>query len=147
MDIVLSLIFNQCINNGYFPQIWKQGKILPIAKKKGTREVDNFRPISLLSNIGKLFERVLATPLNIFCEDLGIIPTNQFGFKRGNSTEHALLLFQDKVIQNLRNKTCTVCLDIDLEKAFDSLWHQGLIFKLLQLNFPLWITKIIFSFR
>lgn len=146
LDVVLSSLFNHCINNAYFPTIWKRAKILPIAKKKSAKELTDFRPISLLSNIGKLFERVIAEQLNNFCEESNVIPNNQFGFKRGHSTEHASLVLHNKIVQNLRYKRCTVSLDIDLEKAFDSVWHKGLLYKLIRLNCPTWLTRIIRSF-
>ena len=146
LDVALSCIFNHCINNGYFPTIWKKSKVIPIAKKKSAKDIKDFRPISLLSNVGKLFERVLAVSIDHFCDEMNVIPNNQFGFKKNHSTEHCLLLLNNKIIQNLRNKKCSVVLDIDLQAAFDSIWHKGLIFKLIRFNFPDALIRMVSDF-
>lgn len=142
----LQVIFNNCLNNGYFPRSWKVAKLIPIQKSKDSCEVGNFRPISLLSNAGKLLERVIASEFDEFCEVNKEIPDMQFGFKRGHSTEHALLKIHNEVTKGLRNRQATVMCSLDIKKAFDSVWVKGLIYKLIKAKIPLYILRMIVSF-
>lgn len=142
---LLTCLFNNCINNGYFPKQWKVAKIIPIKKKTTNCNVDDFRPISLLSNIGKILEVVLKEKLN---NELTIDPISnyQFGFKSGHSTQHALLKFHNDVTTNLRSQSCTVAISLDIQKAFDSVSHLGILFKLIQLGVDPFIIKMLKSF-
>lgn len=141
----LTIIFNQCISNSYFPNLWKVSKIIPIKKKPNNTDINNLRPISLLSNVGKLFEKILREKM-----DIGIgepyIPDLQFGFKKGHSTTDALLKFQNDVVNHLRIKQCTVAVSLDVEKAFDHAYHNGIIYKMIQIGFDPSIIKLFTSF-
>lgn len=141
----LTIIFNNCLNNGYFPNIWKIANIIPIKKKQDSVDVNDFRPISMLSNLGKIFELILKTKMEMNLGDDYISPY-QFGFKKEHSTVHALLKFHDDVIRNLRKKTCTVAISLDIEKAFDRAFHVGILHKLINLGFDPFLLKIFFSF-
>lgn len=86
-----TIIFNNIINNSYFPTRWKTGKILPIAKKdKDPSESDSCRPISLLPNISKVLEALLNSTITSFVENNGIIPDFQYGFRHNHSTVNAV---------------------------------------------------------
>lgn len=141
----VTILFNNCLNNCYFPREWKVAKIIPIAKQKNVCDINNFRPISLLSNIGKLFERIIREKM-----DEGIIgsyiPQEQFGFKKGNSTVHALLKFHCDVMRNLRERKCTVAVSLDVEKAFDKAFHDGILYKMVRIGFKPSIIKLFQSF-
>ncbi|XP_075150698.1 uncharacterized protein LOC142224797 [Haematobia irritans] len=142
---LMAAIFNNCINNCYFPNDWKKAKILPIKKKSDSTNLSDFRPISLLSNVGKIFENVIKEKLenNFIVEP---IPDFQFGFKKSHGTQHALIKFHNDIIANLRNKTCTVAISLDIEKAFDSACHKGILYKLVELGTPPHLVKLIDSF-
>lgn len=92
----------------------------------------SYRPISLLSIIGKAFERSIRARLEIETEDLNLIPPEQFGFRRGHSTTDQLLRLTTEVQNNLLKRRDTACVFFDIRKAFDKVWHTGLIYKLLQ---------------
>lgn len=139
-------LINNCINIGYFPASWKSAILIPIKKSNCPNYVENYRPISLLPNIGKVLEKVIFSKINSLFEGSELSQVQQFGFKRGHSTEHALLYFQNNILKNLRSKHCTVACKLDLAKAFDSVWHDGLTYKLSQLSFPPVFIKIIKSF-
>lgn len=141
----LTIIYNNCINNCYFPDAWKLAKIIPIYKTNGNNSINALRPISLLSNLGKLFERIIREKMDLIISP-DYISENQFGFKRKNSTSHALLKFQSDVVQNLRSRKCTVAVSLDVEKAFDKAYHDGILFKLIRIGFPPKIVKLIKSF-
>ena len=143
----LTILYNNCINNAYFPSLWKTARILPIVKKQNNFDINNYRPISLLSNTGKILERIILNKMNCPLDNpIDPIPDSQFGFRRGHSTLHALTKFQNDIILNLREKRCTVACSLDVEKAFDSVWRVGLISKLASINLPSYIYNILHSF-
>jgi len=125
----LCLLFNLSYTTGTFPSVWKTGKIIPIYKGKGPRtECSNYRPISLLSAISKLCERLF---YNILYSHVSpALSGAQSGFRRGDSTSLQLTrLMQD--IASLRDdrQHVAVCY-FDLAKAFDTVWHRALLYKL-----------------
>lgn len=87
----------------------------------------------MLSNIGKLFERVIKIKLEKSLAP-DFLPPYQFGFKRGHSSIDALLYLHNEVICNLRDRQCTVAVSLDIENAFDRAYHLGIIFKLIRVG-------------
>lgn len=143
---VLAVVYNNCINIGHFPRMWKIGKLLPFPKSRDSRDVSTFRPIALLSNFGKLFEKIIDYQLERVIRDRNVIPSGQFGFRGGHSTIHALLKIHDDITQGLRNKRCTVACSLDIQKAFDSVWIDGLLYKMIKLGFPNPWIRVLSSF-
>lgn len=140
-------IFNKCLYLGYFPKCLKRAKIIPILKPGKDKHIaESYRPISLLSIISKIFEKVILHRIADFIADRSIIPSFQFGFRAGHSTVHQVKTITDYIHHNKLNRLSTGAAFIDIEKAFDSIWHDGLIFKMNKLDFPVYIQKIIHSF-
>lgn len=75
-----------------------------------------------------------------------IIPVNQFGFRQGKSTVHALDFISSIIKLNLENQLSTGVITLDIEKAFDRVWHDGLIAKMIKLNYPPYLTRIVDAF-
>ena len=123
-------IINKSLSQGIFPNLLKFGNICPIYKKNGIDKCENYRPISLLSNLSKLYERLMYNRIWSFLEESNILFEKQFGFRTNYSTNHALLSIVEEIRKNLDKKlyTCGIC--VDLEKAFDTVNHQILISKL-----------------
>lgn len=140
------ILFNNALNNMYFPSNWKIAKTIAL-KKPGKLESDpsSYRPISLLPNISKVLEVVINRSLVHFCNINDIIPNSQFGFRFKHSTIHAINKFSSDVCWALNNNECVAACLIDLEKAFDTVWVNGLIYKLIKKKFPLHLVKMIFS--
>lgn len=140
------ILFNNALNNMYFPSKWKIAKTIAL-KKPGKAESDpsSYRPISLLPNISKVFEIVINRSLVNFCNKNDIIPQSQFGFRLNHSTIHAINKFSSDVCWALNNNECVAACLIDLEKAFDTVWVDGLIYKLIKKKFPSHMVKMIFS--
>lgn len=134
------------LNNGHFPKKWKVAKVIPILKKdKDPRTVSSYRPISLLPNLGKVFEILINKSITHHTEKNQIVPNEQFGFRNKSSTTHAITKFSSDASEALsRNKFLAACL-INLEKAFDSVWLEGLLFKLIKKIYPDHLIKIIWS--
>jgi len=145
--LYLKIIFDSCLKLGYFPSQWKKAKIVAIPKPgKDHSNPGNYRPISLLSCIGKLFEKIIARNIRSHTDINNIIPQSQFGFQPEKSTTHQIHRLKNYIIENRNRKRSTGLVLLDTEKAFDSIWHDGLLYKLIQYNFPTYIIKIIQSF-
>lgn len=144
--IFITIILNNCLNNSYFPTKWKIAEIFPIPKKSGANSISNYRPISLLPNLSKLLEMLILNQIRSLCTTLDIVQHNQFGFKAAHSTFHPLLMLHADVTLGLNKKEATAVCLLDIEKAFDSVWIEGLVFKLKSLNFPKHIIRMVLSF-
>lgn len=127
----LSHIINLSFTCGYFPSQLKNAIVTPIYKNKGSKkEPCNYRPISVLSNISKIFEKAIKNRLVKFLDKYKIIPKNQFGFMKNKNSTQAVSLLIDKVVQSLENKEKSLVVLLDLAKAFDSVSHSKLLSKL-----------------
>lgn len=126
----LSVIFNQSIETGIFPAKLKIAKVIPVFKKDEKDCFDNYRPISLLPAISKIFEHILHKQLMDYFTANKLFYTSQYGFRRGHSTEHAVIEFTDKILSNMAQNNTPLSIFIDLSKAFDTLDHTILLSKL-----------------
>jgi len=126
-DSVCSMC-NLSIGQGSFPSMWKRANITAIWKGKGSKDdPNNFRPISILPIIARIFERLLAAQLYRHCDLNSIIPEQQFGFRKRSSCEVALLSATDSWISQVDAGLFVGALLIDLSKAFDSVPHRKLL--------------------
>lgn len=141
----LTNIFNFCLSIGYFPGIWKVAKIIPIKKPGKADSIPlNYRPISLLPSLSKLFEKIILSRLKE-CLNSKIID-EQFGFREGHSTTHQLNRLTEHISANFNRKKSTGFLMLDVEKAFDTVWHEGLVYKLDKYKTPHYLIQIIRSY-
>ena len=127
---LLSMYYNRFMQQGVFPDTCKIGKITPIYKKDDAQLLENYRPISTLPIFGKIFEKVIYSRLYNFCLSQNIFYENQFGFRKGHSTSHAINYSINHIKSELKNKNYVLGIFIDLSKAFDTIDHQQLIQKL-----------------
>lgn len=128
---LMVVLFNNCLNISYFPEQWKIANIIPIRKpNKNPVELVSYRPISLLSNLGKLLEKIILGWIIFELEDKKLMSSCQFGFRRSHSTNHALLTMSEDIIQGLNDRKFTIAVFLDSEKAFDTVWITGLIWKM-----------------
>ena len=126
----LATICNLSFSTGVFPAIPKTAKVIPIHKKNSKLEVSNYRPISLLSNIDKSFEKLIHGRLIEFLEGKQILYYRQFGFRKDFSTNHAILTLLESIQKALDDGQFACGIFIDLEKAFDTVSHDILLEKL-----------------
>lgn len=126
----LTLIFNQCISQNTFPYALKIAKVIPIYKKNEEYIMDNYRPVSVLPSISKVFEKLLYKQIyEYFCEN-DLLYTSQYGFRPMHSTELAALEFVDRILFDLDKGEIPISIFLDLSKAFDTIDHEILIRKL-----------------
>lgn len=144
----LAILFNQLFNNAHFPTAWKKAIIFPLLKPgKDPTKIESYRPISLLSCLSKLYESFLHEKILEHCNDNDLIPDEQFGFRPFHSTNHALLNLLHDVSTSLNDRSPTICVAIDNEKAFDTVWIEGLIYKMSSIHkFHLHICRIIYNY-
>ena len=126
----LTLIINQSLATGIFPNSLKIAKVTPLFKKDDAKIVDNYRPISLLTSISKVFEKVAHIQLSTYFKSNNLFFKSQYGFREEHSTELASLEFIDQIVQDFENKKTPVTIFMDLSKAFDTLNHDILLHKL-----------------
>ena len=105
---------------GYLPKAWKHAKVIMVPKPgKDLSSAKNYRPISLLSCLGKLFERLLAGRISQYLESNGLFNKNQSGYRRGKMSQDHLLRLVEESHEGFREGKETACLFLDAEVAFD----------------------------
>ena len=127
----LTELINESFTSGIFPDVLKIAKVLPFYKGKGEKtKVENYRPISILPALSKVFEKLIKVRLMNYLIEHDILNKNQHGFLPGKSTETAILDFTKKIIDALDEKKKVSGVFLDLSKAFDTVDHAILIEKL-----------------
>jgi hypothetical protein len=144
-DVILPSIcklFNNIFQSGLFPEMWSQGCIVPVYKKGDCNDTNNYRGVTLISCMGKLFTSVLNRRLLKWDKENSVISDAQFGFKPGHSTVDAIFVLQSLINRTLKKRKRLYCCFIDYRKAFDlidrsSLWckliNQGVQGKMLKI--------------
>jgi hypothetical protein len=138
-------IFNGCARQEYFPNNWKLAEVIMLPKPgKDPKIPTNHRPISLLNSLSKVLERLLLNRLSIYIHPK--LSPDQYGFRPQHSTSLQLVNVLDDIIIKKNKRQKTVATLLDVEKAFDKVWHAGLIFKLITSEVPTQLTNILKSF-
>jgi hypothetical protein len=141
----LTKIYNCCLRLEYFPTAWKNANVIMIPKSGKNRFVPtNHRPISLLNSMAKLYEILLLSRLRTLTSNF--IRPEQFAFRQGHSTSNQLTKLVDELAISFNRKERTVAVFLDYEKAFDKVWHQGLLAKMTDLQLPIQLANTIKSF-
>ncbi|GBN96542.1 RNA-directed DNA polymerase from mobile element jockey [Araneus ventricosus] len=145
--IKLANLYNYMFKLKYFPHCWKTARILPILNpgKDPTKPI-SYRPISLLPTLSKLGEKLILTRYLKHARRIRIPIPQQFGFTPKLSTTHQLLRVVEYILEGKSSKLITAAIFLDIAKAFDKVWTQGLIHKLISYNFPHYIIAIIQSY-
>ena len=130
ISIHLSNIFNRCIRIGYFPCSFKIAKVTPIFKSKNPLLSSNYRPISLLPVLAKIFEKHIYSNLTKYVEINNILCHQQSGFRKNFNVNIAITKLLENVISSIEKKEIGICIFLDLKKAFDMVDHTILLRKL-----------------
>ena len=127
---ILAHIFNFSLRSGTFPTKWKLANVTPLFKKGDKQRCENYRPISLLSILSKVLERCVFIQVFSFFQENGIITKLQAAYTTNSCTEYQLLEIYDKIITSLDKGKMVRFVFCDISKAFDRVWHKGLLHKL-----------------
>jgi hypothetical protein len=145
--VALTAIINASLRLCHFPSRWKRANVIFIPKPgKDPKFPQNYRPISLLSNVGKIVEKVILTRLVKMANDNAAIPDEQFGFRPKHSTADQLIHVTEFISHGMNQNKSTGAIFLDVAKAFDTVWHDGLVYKLHTAGLPLAMVKLINSF-
>ena len=127
---ILSNLINKSLAQGLFPQSLKRAKILPIFESKDKLNIANYRLISILQVISKVYEKVFYRRLYDYFSTNNILSSSQIGFRSGASTEHAILKFTDDILKSFDDNKVGIATFMDLSKAFDCVDHKILLTKI-----------------
>ena len=140
-------LFNKIVQKNEIPIQWKCSIVKMIAKKGGEKEnPSSYRPISITSCLMRLMEKLVLKRLNTFLKENKIVIHEQSGFRTGRQTRDNLFNLVQKTTEGFNRGQKTICILFDLEKAFDKMWHDALIYKLHKLNVPEYIVLFIKEF-
>ena len=126
----LSMIFNESISQGIFNTSMKLAEVVPLFKSKNRREKSNYRPISLLPTLSKLLEKIVYSRVYTFLNNMNQLYCSQYGFRTGHSCNQAVCELIGEIAKNTEKNWTTVCVFLDLSKAFDMLEHSVVFQKL-----------------
>ena len=130
IKIILN-IHNGILCSQYYPIILRNIKMIFLNKpNKSPVDPLNYRPICLLESILKLFEKIITQRLIYFLEYHNILSEKQFGFRPHRGTNHVITLIDMAIDSHIKNKKSVLVCTRDVEKAFDTVWHKGLLYKL-----------------
>ena len=142
----LSRLANQCFEMGVFPDILKTAKVTPLHKKESKLNFLNYRPISLLSVLSKIYEKLIYKRIYDYLNKYNFIYNKQFGFRSNFSTNHALISITEYIRKRLDSGYYVCGIFVDLEKAFDTVNHKILCEKLNHYGLRGNINKLIQSY-
>ena len=126
----LHIIFNKSLQQGTFPSNMKTAIVSPLYKGKSKSEIINYRPVSLLPTISKILEKIVHRRITKFLAKHKVFYEGQYGFRKNRSTADAILDLTGNILENINRGFYTMCLFLDMSKAFDSLDHETVLKKL-----------------
>jgi hypothetical protein len=131
----LKYIINSCIKASYFPEAWKIARISPIPKVNQPKIEQDYRPISILPALSKVFERLVSHQVNAYIKDLALFNDSITGFRKGHSTVTTLLGIRDDIVRAMRRGEVTLMVLADYSKAFDTINFKSVVHKMHSMGF------------
>ena len=128
----LSIIIKDCLSEAKFPHEWKKDNVVPVHKKGTKQSLENYRPMSLLPICSKIFERLICNEMFTFFTENNLISPNQSGFRPGDSCVNQLLAITYEIYKSFDEGFEVRGVFLDISKAFEKVWHEGLLLKLNQ---------------
>ena len=133
---LLHCVFQKVWLVGSMPDVWKQSIIVPILKQgKPRTDKNSYRPIALTSHVAKLMEKIVLQRMVYYCEKNSVIPHNQAGFRKGRSTIDHIVKLTTQIKQQFARRKSVLATFFDVKKAYDTVWHARLLYKLKSAGF------------
>ena len=127
---ILAELFNKCLKESCFPDCWKVSLVVPVFKNVGERSTaKNYHPVSLLSMVSKVFEKLVNNRIVDHQEKCGLFSDFQYGFRSCRSTADPLTVVSDRIARAFKRSGATRAVALDISKAFDRVWDTGLLHK------------------
>ena len=147
LSYILAKLFNKCLKESCFPDCWKVLSVFPVFKNIGERSTaKNYRPLSLLSVVSKVFEKLVNNRIVDRLEKCGLFCDFHYGFRSSRSTADLLTVVSDRIARAFNRSGATRAVALDISKAFDRVWHTGLLHKLKSYGISGQIFGLISSF-
>ena len=147
LSYVLAEFFNKCLMESFFPDCRKVSSVVPVFKNVGERSTaKNYCPVSLLSVVSKVFEKLANNRIVDHLEKCGLFSDFQYGFRSSQSTTDCLTVASDRIARASNRSGATRAVALDISKAFDRIWHAGLLHKLKSYGISGQIFNLISSF-
>ena len=131
LSYILAKLFKKYLKESCFPDCWKVSSVVSVFKNVGEMSTaKNYRPVSLLSVVSKVFEKLVNNRIVDHLEKCGLFPDFQYGFRSSRSTADLLTVVSDRIARAFNRSGATRAVALDISKAFDRIWHVGLLHKL-----------------
>ena len=131
LSYILAKLFNKCLKESCFLDCWKVSSVVPVFKNVGERSTaENYRPVGLLSVVSKVFEKLVNNRIVDHLEKCGLFSDFQYGFRSSRSTADLPTVVSDRIARAFNRSRATRAVALDISKAFDRVWHAGLLHKL-----------------
>ena len=131
LSYIPAKLFNNCLKASCFPVCWKVSSVVPVFKNVGERSTaKNYQPVSLLSVVSKVFEKLVNNGIVDHLEKCGLFSDFQYGFRSSQSTADLLTVVSDRIARAFNRSGATRAVALDISKAFNRVWHAGLLHKL-----------------
>ena len=147
LSYILAELFNKCLKESYFPDCWKVSSVVPVFKNVGERSMaKNYRSVSLLSVVSKVFEKLVNNRIVHHLEKCGLFSDFQYGFRSSRSDTDLLTVKSDRIARAFNRSGAARAVARDISKAFHRVWHAGLFHKLKPYGISGQIPGLISSF-
>ncbi|XP_052750997.1 uncharacterized protein LOC128200723 [Galleria mellonella] len=143
---VLTRLFTISYSTGQFPSTWKTTLVHPVPKKGDKSDPSNYRPIAIASLLSKVMERIVNAQLLKYLEDHDLLSDRQYGFRHSRSTGDLLVYLTHRWASAIESQGEALAVGLDIAKAFDRVWHRGLLSKLPYYGLPDSLCKWVASF-
>lgn len=130
LSVLVSDLFNKCVLEGYYPDELKKARVVPVYKKGEHKTLSNYRPISILPVLNKIFEKLLYVRLSKHLDRLNFLFRRQYGFRSHSNTSCCVIDFLHQVYKNMNEAKAVTAVFLDLSKAFDMVHHDLLLKRL-----------------
>ena len=144
LSYMLAELFNKCLKESCFPDCWKVSSVFENVGDRSTAK--NYRPVSLLSVVSKVFEKLVNNRIVDHLEKCGLFSDFQYGFRSSRSTADPLTVGSDRIARAFNRSGATGAMALDISQAFDRVWHAGLLQELTSYGISCQIFGLISSF-